>query len=605
MSAPLRFPRPQDVPTPPGGEGWEEVYPYYLRFGEAWEDQRLWLFESIHATEVLAPFDTIVGEASNLALGQMSSRTFAVPPSMGLAIRILNGYLYISPVPVSDPEKVQQRAQEFQRRAGFYYAHWREIYEEWKEKVQGEIERLKGISFPDLPDVEPESFLTERRGYGTSLDLLIAYHQLLESIFRVWQFHMEIVVIGFAAYFTFYEFCKRAFPEISDQTIVRMLGATDASIFRPNQELWKLAEKAVAYGVDSVFRPHVKAQEIFEALRGSEAGRKWLQAWEESADPWFYVNTGDGFHHHQRAWVDDPDAVFPTLCAYIETAKRGGRPPRSGQARQPEGDELVQGYRALLATEEERQAFDQLLALVRAVYFAIEDHKFYVEHWYQSTFWNKVRELGRLFTRQGILREEEDIFFLHWTEVHTALVDLLLGWAIGVPARGGSHWPRMVARRRAILEHLRTWAPLPALGQLPEAVVDPGVVMLGGITPERLREWAEGMAGEGNVLRGIGASPGIVEGVARVVLRAEDLREVQEGEILVCPVTEPSWTPVLSRVRGTVTDVGGLMSHAAIVARECGIPAVLGTGSATKRIRTGQRVRLDGDAGIVVILPDA
>jgi pyruvate,water dikinase len=126
--------------------------------------------------------------------------------------------------------------------------------------------------------------------------------------------------------------------------------------------------------------------------------------------------------------------------------------------------------------------------------------------------------------------------------------------------------------------------------------------MLGGITPERLREWAEGLKEEGKILRGIGASPGTAEGTARVVLRTEQLEEVQDGEILVCYATQPSWTPVLSRVRGTVTDAGGLMSHAAIVAREFGIPAVLGTGSATKRIRTGQRIRVDGDAGVVMIL---
>jgi len=84
----------------------------------------------------------------------------------------------------------------------------------------------------------------------------------------------------------------------------------------------------------------------------------------------------------------------------------------------------------------------------------------------------------------------------------------------------------------------------------------------------------------------------------------DDLQHVQDGEILVCSVTEPSWAPIFTKIRATVADIGGVMSHAAIVAREYHIPAVLGTGNATKRIRTGQRIRVDGDSGTVTILDD-
>ncbi|MCS7174003.1 MAG: PEP-utilizing enzyme [Armatimonadetes bacterium] len=602
MTSPLLFPSPREIQTPPGAEGWEALYPYYLRFGEAWEEQSLWIFGTIHFAEVLAPFDAIMVEATHLALGQMNSRTFAVPPAMGIAARILNGYLYISPIPVQDPQRILERAELFQTRAGYYYTHWNDIYAEWKEKVQAEIERLRALSFGDLPEVEPESFVVERRGYGSALDLLATYHRLLESVFRVWQYHMEVVLIGFAAYFTFYEFCRRAFPEISDQAITQMVGAIDVTTFRPNEELKRLARRAVELGVDGYFEPVADVKEVFQKLEQTDAGRAWLEEWRRSSDPWFFMNTGDGLQHHFRTWADDPGTVFGILCDYVAKARRGESLERDREGRRRERDRITEGYRALLQTEEDRKAFEELLDLVRNVYYAIEDHQFYVEHWYQSIFWNKVRELGRLLTRQGILHNEEDIFYLHWTEVHTALMDMLLGWAIGVSAKGGHYWQRIVDHRRAILERLRGWIPLPALGQLPEAVVDPAVVMLGGITPERLREWAEGVREEGKVLRGIGASPGTAEGIARVVLRTEQLTEVQDGEILVCYATQPSWTPVLSRVRGTVTDAGGLMSHAAIVAREFGIPAVLGTGSATKRIRTGQRLWIDGDAGIVRIL---
>ena len=101
------------------------------------------------------------------------------------------------------------------------------------------------------------------------------------------------------------------------------------------------------------------------------------------------------------------------------------------------------------------------------------------------------------------------------------------------------------------------------------------------------------------------ASGGVAEGVARVVYGSEAIEEVQDGEILVCPATAPAWAPVFGKIKATVSDVGGVMCHAAILCREYGIPAVLGTGVATRQIRTGDRLRVDGDDGSVRLLTPA
>jgi pyruvate,water dikinase len=127
-------------------------------------------------------------------------------------------------------------------------------------------------------------------------------------------------------------------------------------------------------------------------------------------------------------------------------------------------------------------------------------------------------------------------------------------------------------------------------------------IMLWGITTERVHEWAAGSSSNGDSLNGFAGSPGVVEGVARVVLDVRDVGKLEEGEILVAPVTSPSWTPVFGKVAAAVSDIGGIMSHAAIVAREYGMPAVVGTGNATARISTGDRIRVDGDSGVVTIL---
>jgi len=102
-------------------------------------------------------------------------------------------------------------------------------------------------------------------------------------------------------------------------------------------------------------------------------------------------------------------------------------------------------------------------------------------------------------------------------------------------------------------------------------------------------------------LRGFAGSPGLVEGKARVCRTVDEVRELQEGEILVAPTTSPSWAPAFAKIKACVTDVGGVMSHAAIVCREYGMPAVVGTGHATKIIKSGMMLRVDGSTGAVTI----
>jgi pyruvate,water dikinase len=127
--------------------------------------------------------------------------------------------------------------------------------------------------------------------------------------------------------------------------------------------------------------------------------------------------------------------------------------------------------------------------------------------------------------------------------------------------------------------------------------------MLWGITRESLDAWLHAESGpQSDELRGFAASSGVVEGPACVVKSVEEISRVRQGDILVCQITNPTWAPIFQKIAGAVSDIGGSMSHAAIVAREYGLPAVVGTGTATTRIRSGQRIRVDGGRGVVTIL---
>ncbi|HEX3266825.1 MAG TPA: PEP-utilizing enzyme [Gaiellaceae bacterium] len=598
------FESPFEVKIPPGCEGWEEMYPHHLLFGEdrrAFEESRLWFQDGMHAAEPLFPFDAMTFECGVVALNQANARLFVVPPSLGVECRVLNGYVYVSANSVTDEATLARRAELFARRGGYYYEHWDELYERWVDKVTAATTELQALVVPELQEFEDESIVTEGAGLGSSHALLQAYDRLLEGIDRIFQYHFEFLNLGYWAYLVFYELCREAFPEIPDQTIAKMVSGIEVLVLRPDDELRRLARLALELGVTDAIKRAGSEDELVALLAGSDAGERWLADLEQTKDPWFYFSCGTGvFHHHHRSWIDEMTFPIRTIGSYIARLEAGDDISRPYEAALAERERITEEHRSLLS-EEMRQAFDEGLVLARTVFPYVENHNFYIDHRYLTIFWNKVREFGALLVRHVYLADLEDIFYLRRDEVRSALEELRLDWSSGAGvARGPGHWPAVVDRRKPIHAEMRAWAPPPALGRVPDAITDPITVMLWGITTERLQEWLS--SDDSGALTGCPASPGVVEGPARVLLGADQLGELEEGEILVAPSTSTSWTPIFHRIAAAVLDTGGIMCHAAIVAREYGLPAVVGTGTATKRIKTGDRLRVDASKGVVTIL---
>jgi pyruvate, water dikinase len=293
-----------------------------------------------------------------------------------------------------------------------------------------------------------------------------------------------------------------------------------------------------------------------------------------------------------------------TIGSYIARLEAGDDISRPREALIAERERITDEYRFLLP-EEARQSFDESLALARTVFPYVENHNFYIDHWYLGLFWNKVREFGALLARRGFLEDQEDVFFLRHGEIRSALEEFRLDWSTGGAgaARGPGYWPPIVERRKSIYEAMRSWTPPPALGQVPEEITEPMTVMLWGITSERVQQWLSTSDGaDDGALTGFAGSPGVAEGRARVLLLPDQLGELEAGEILVARSTSTSWTPVFGKIAAAVLDTGGIMCHAAIVAREYGLPAVVGTGRGTRTIKTGDRLHVDGNTGVVTIL---
>jgi pyruvate, water dikinase len=599
-----RFPYLHEISTPLGAEGWEEMYPYYLLSHEETrehEDGLFWFQDSMHHAHPYYPFDTITFEAWGLSCGAYSTRVFALPPSLGLDLRLVNGYLYIGAVPVTDPDEIAARAGHFERRAGHYYENWDEYFDRWREKAEAAIHEMEGIEIPTLPDLEHEDVVFEARGRSSAHEVLSGYTRLIDLFFLVWQYHFEMLNIGYGAYVTFFQFCKEAFPQIEDQTIAKMVAGIDVLTFRPDEELQKLARKAIDLGVADAIDGGSDPDAAIADIERQEGGREWLEAFEAAKYPWFNFSSDYGFYHDQRSWIDDLSIPFTALQGYVRRLQRGEDIERPTEELRRERDELAAEYGDLLDGDN-RQQFDQLLGLSRTVFPFIEDHNFFVEHWMHTIFWNKMRAFGGLLVERGQFDHRDDVFYVNRHELAQILYDVVDTWSVGVPLRRPQGWRDTVAQRREIVEALREWSAPPALGVPPETITDPFAIMNYGITSERVQEWLGGESGDGAGLSGIAGSPGVVEAPARVLRSDKELGEVEEGEILVCPITAPSWGPVFGTIKGVVTDIGGMMCHAAIVCREYGMPAVVGTGFATSRIKTGQVLRIDGYRGRVEIL---
>ncbi|MGO9773079.1 MAG: PEP-utilizing enzyme [Roseiarcus sp.] len=610
----MKFPNPHEVKakTIPGTEGWERMYPYHYQFvtddpeRNKYEKETFWFADGLHYPEPLYPFDTIWDEAWFLALSQYNNRIFMVPPVRGVDHRMINGYVYISPVPVKDGAEIGSRVPHFTERAGYYYKNWDELEAKWKVKMEATIRELEALRIPTLPEMEDMSVVTDAVGESRGYHLLKNYDDLINLGLKCWQYHFEFLNLGYAAYVFFLDFVQKLFPSMPSQRVTQMISGIDVIMYQPDEELKKLAKLAIALGIDATIVSSQKWTEVEAALKSQPKGHEWLTALAAAREPWFNVSTGTGWFHHDRSWNDQMDVPLSGINTYIGKIKQGVSIDRPTEHVRAERDRIIAEYRGLIDKEEDRKQFDELLGCAKTVFPYVENHLFYVEHWFHSVFWNKMREVAVIMKEHGMIDDVEDIWLLRRDEIKQCLWDVVTAWATGVTPRGVKVWPKEILWRKGVMQKFKEWSAPPAIGTPPEVIQEPFTIVLWGVTNKSLADWSavQEVKDPDSIteLKGFAGSPGIVEGRARVCKTVLEVGQLLEGEILVAPTTSPSWAPAFAKIKACVTDVGGVMSHAAIVCREYGLPAVVGTGHATKVIKSGMTLRVDGSSGVISIV---
>jgi phosphohistidine swiveling domain-containing protein len=349
----------------------------------------------------------------------------------------------------------------------------------------------------------------------------------------------------------------------------------------------ELAALALDLSLQEVFSKS-KPNELISKLKGSENGGKWILQFEELLKKYGFMRRR-GLEINTPTWWEDNTIPLVEIQRYVVEGKRTA----SNVQIRPELEKRRKNLEQELLEKtplEEREVFKQLMICSQASHVFSEEHTLYVEMMGFSAVRLAAMEIGYRLTSKGILDSPDDILFLHHDEIiHTTIVQERCDLKTLVRKR-----------KREYSEYRKLEGTLPFVLGDPEKIselIDADVIFSVSAAPPIAKPEEVGAS-----LVGCAGAPGVVEGIACVVKSEEELEKVEPGSILVAPATTASWTLVFNTIKGVITDGGGYLTHALIVAREFGIPAVVGTQEATKRIKTGQKVRIDGNRCLVYIL---
>jgi phosphoenolpyruvate synthase/pyruvate phosphate dikinase len=337
--------------------------------------------------------------------------------------------------------------------------------------------------------------------------------------------------------------------------------------------LLDVADVVRQYPAVVAYLPHADDATFFEGLAPLEGGPDAVSAFAAFLTRYGMRCAGE-IDVTRTRWAEAPTTLVPLILGNVTMFAPGESRRRFEHGRQAalaKEQDVLARLRQLPDGASKADEAQQKISVLRNFVGHREYPKFGMVQRYFEYRKALLREAGRL-QQGGVIREAGDIYFLSFAELREVV-------------RTGTLDPRIVDERREAHRFHEKLTP-------PRVMTSEGEVITASYRRENLPPGA---------LVGLPVSTGVIEGRARVVTRMEDAA-LEDGDILVTTFTDPSWTPLFVSIKGLVTEVGGLMTHGAVIAREYGLPAVVGIDGATRRIADGQRIRVDGTSGTVELL---
>jgi len=273
-------------------------------------------------------------------------------------------------------------------------------------------------------------------------------------------------------------------------------------------------------------------------------------------------------------WSEKPSTLVPLILSNIKNMEPGASQRKFEQGRLAalkKEQELLDRLAQLPDGDQKVKETKRMISLVRNLSGYREYPKYGIVSRYFVYKQALMKEAEQLVSA-NVIHEKEDIYYLSFEELREVVRTKKLDYPL-------------ISQRKDEFKLFEKLSP-------PRVITSDGEIITGKYKPENIPPGA---------MIGLAVSTGVIEGRARVILNMEDAN-LEEGDILVTSFTDPSWTPLFVSIKGLVTEVGGLMTHGAVIAREYGLPAVVGVENATKRIKDGQRIRVHGTDGYVEVL---
>ncbi|MEJ2701479.1 MAG: PEP/pyruvate-binding domain-containing protein [Sedimentisphaerales bacterium] len=396
-------------------------------------------------------------------------------------------------------------------------------------------------------------------------DIMTDFSELLSNVLYLLSMISAILTLDMT--------CNRWFPDgsvRSGKLLAGMGGMVDATA---GLDIWRLAEAAHS---KKEIKDIMLSDDDWNTIEGklfqTESGTEFLDHWNR-----FMLRHG---HHcrgeielHNERWNETPDYILKFVRGHMIQMGEVN-PVQNFEKAATERRQQEKQARKQLKNPIKRLIFNHLLIRAQTGSVFRENVKSEVIK-LLATKRRMLLELGKRLYDKGILENEDDVFFLRYEEL-----------APVVNNNADFDIQEVINARRAEYDK--------------NSLITPPDVVFGKFDPDTYV--SDSIDEQAEVLQGFGVSPGAATGKARVILRADTKEQLLAGEILVAPFTDPGWTPYFVPAVAIVMDEGGIFSHGSIVAREYGLPAVVNVGNATKIIKTGQTLQVDGSRGVVRIL---
>jgi rifampicin phosphotransferase len=318
---------------------------------------------------------------------------------------------------------------------------------------------------------------------------------------------------------------------------------------------------------------HVRDDNFLDELVAFEGGRETRDAIHAYLNKYGMRCVGE-IDITRTRWSEKPTTLIPLILSNIKNFKPGAGERGFEQGLQEalkKEQELLGRLRQLPDGEQKAEETKRMISLVRNLAGYREYPKYGIVSRYFMYKQALLKEAERL-VQANVIHDKQDIYYLTFEELHEVVRTNKLDY-------------RIIDERKVEHKLYEKLSP-------PRVITSDGEIISGAYKRENLPS---------DALVGLAVSSGVVEGRARVILNMEEA-DLEDGDILVTSFTDPSWTPLFVSIKGLVTEVGGLMTHGAVIAREYGLPAVVGVENATKLIKDGQRIRVQGTEGYVELL---